>query len=343
MPSFRNPFTRRKATPGAEPDLWVRCPGCSELLFKKSLEKSLRVCAACGHHFRVPARERIVQLVDEGTFVEADASLISLDPIVFTDSKAYPERAAAARGVQVVPGLTFSAGSKPVAADVVARLGANLVVKPNAEGSSVGLALTSTPEALAAKLAAIATGDWLIERRIVGRELSVGVLNGRALGVVEIRPKSGVYDFTSKYTKGLTEYFAPAPLDEAATADDGVDQAGQQGGQAQQQVLEGDVKGHVRTDASGAGGRPGQENGADRGTSPMGWPALRRPSDEAFILGPGRAAAASMATRRVPGWARCTGQRARKGRRPRISAGTQRAPGPSMASGLTGTHSSLSA
>ena len=97
MPSFRNPFKRRKATPGAEPDLWVRCPGCSELLFKKTLEKSLQVCAACGHHFRVPARERIAQLVDEGTFVEADASLISLDPIVFTDSKGYPERAAAAR------------------------------------------------------------------------------------------------------------------------------------------------------------------------------------------------------------------------------------------------------
>ena len=97
MPSFRNPFKRRKATPGAEPDLWVRCPGCSELLFKKTLEKSLQVCAACGHHFRVPARERIAQLVDEGTFTEADASLISLDPIVFTDSKGYPERAAAAR------------------------------------------------------------------------------------------------------------------------------------------------------------------------------------------------------------------------------------------------------
>jgi len=97
MPSFRNPFKRRKAAPGAEPDLWVRCPGCSELLFKKTLEKSLRVCSACGHHFRVPARERIAQLVDEGTFVEADASLISLDPIVFTDSKGYPERAAAAR------------------------------------------------------------------------------------------------------------------------------------------------------------------------------------------------------------------------------------------------------
>jgi D-alanine-D-alanine ligase len=57
-----------------------------------------------------------------------------------------------------------------------------------------------------------------VERRIVGRELSVGVLGGQAMGVVEIRPKSGVYDFTSKYTKGMTEYFAPAPLDAELTA-----------------------------------------------------------------------------------------------------------------------------
>ena len=56
-----------------------------------------------------------------------------------------------------------------------------------------------------------------VSRIVVGRELSVGVLGGRALGVVEIRPKSGVYDYTSKYTKGLTEYFAPAPLDAATT------------------------------------------------------------------------------------------------------------------------------
>ena len=97
MPSFRNPFKRRKATPGGAPDLWLRCPGCSELLFKKSLEKGLRVCTSCGHHFRVPARERITQLVDEGSFQELDASLVSLDPIVFSDSKPYPERAATAR------------------------------------------------------------------------------------------------------------------------------------------------------------------------------------------------------------------------------------------------------
>ncbi len=137
---------------------------------------------------------------------------------VLTMDKTRTKEAVAARGVQVAPGMQFSATAKPTAEAVIARLGPSLVVKPNNEGSSVGLALTANHGELAAKLASITTGDWLIEQRVVGRELSIGVLGGQAMGVVEIRPKSGVYDFTSKYTKGLTEYFAPAPLAPAQTA-----------------------------------------------------------------------------------------------------------------------------
>ncbi len=142
---------------------------------------------------------------------DAAASRLTMD-------KTRTKEAAAARGVRVVRGLCFDAAAKPAAEAVVAELGENLVVKPNAEGSSVGLALTATRAELAAKLAAIDRGGWLVEQRIVGREFSVGVLHGRAMGIVEIRPKSGVYDFTSKYTKGQTEYFAPAPLAPAETA-----------------------------------------------------------------------------------------------------------------------------
>jgi D-alanine-D-alanine ligase len=136
-----------------------------------------------------------------------------------TMDKTRTKAAVAARGVRVAPGVHFNAQAKPTVDEIIGRLGERVVVKPNAEGSSVGLALPAGRAELAAKLAAITSGDWLIEQRLVGRELSVGVLHGRALGVVEIRPKSGVYDFTSKYTKGLTEYFAPAPLDPAATVE----------------------------------------------------------------------------------------------------------------------------
>jgi D-alanine-D-alanine ligase len=92
------------------------------------------------------------------------------------------------------------------------------VIKPNAEGSSVGLSVAANRTELAAAFATITTGSWMVEQRIVGRELSVGVLDGQALGVVEIRPRSGIYDYASKYTKGATEYFAPAPLDQALTS-----------------------------------------------------------------------------------------------------------------------------
>ncbi|MCC6414738.1 MAG: D-alanine--D-alanine ligase [Opitutaceae bacterium] len=134
-----------------------------------------------------------------------------------TMDKARTKAIAAQAGVGGAEQILFNAGEKPAAAEVVASLGSSLVVKPNAEGSSVGLSIVANEGELADALAKITTGEWLIEQRIIGRELSVGVLNGQAMGIVEIRPKSGVYDYASKYTKGLTEYLAPAPLDEKTT------------------------------------------------------------------------------------------------------------------------------
>jgi D-alanine-D-alanine ligase len=134
-----------------------------------------------------------------------------------TMDKAATKVAAAARGITVAKDLVFSADQKPSADEVIAALGDQVVVKPNDQGSSVGLTVATNREVLAKALADITEGNWLIEQRLVGRELSVGVLHGKAMGVVEIRPKSGVYDFASKYTKGATEYFAPAPLNETLT------------------------------------------------------------------------------------------------------------------------------
>jgi D-alanine-D-alanine ligase len=135
-----------------------------------------------------------------------------------TMDKVRTKQAAAARGVLVSPDVVFSAGKKPAPAEVVATLGEQLVLKPTNEGSSVGLHIVTGVAGLETALAGATSGTWMIERRIFGRELAIGVVNGRALGVVEIRPKSGVYDYTSKYTKGRTEYFAPAPLTADQTA-----------------------------------------------------------------------------------------------------------------------------
>ena len=86
LPSFRS---RKESYPV---DLWTQCPDCQEMLFNKHLDKSMRVCTSCGHHFRIPARMRIALLLDEGSFVERDPGLVSVDPLGFVDRKAYPDR-----------------------------------------------------------------------------------------------------------------------------------------------------------------------------------------------------------------------------------------------------------
>jgi D-alanine-D-alanine ligase len=135
-----------------------------------------------------------------------------------TMDKTRTKAAVAEAGLKVIPGILFPAAKKPKAEEVIAKFGEQVVLKPNDEGSSVGLQIVGSRVELEKGLAEVKEGDWLIEQRIFGRELAVGVLNGRAMGVVEIRPKSGIYDYASKYTKGLTEYFAPAPLGEKLTA-----------------------------------------------------------------------------------------------------------------------------
>jgi acetyl-CoA carboxylase carboxyl transferase subunit beta len=67
------------------------------MLFNKQLDKVLRVCPSCGHHFRLSAEARIGMLLDHGSFAERDAGLESEDPLGFTDQKPYPDRIAAAQ------------------------------------------------------------------------------------------------------------------------------------------------------------------------------------------------------------------------------------------------------
>ena len=135
-----------------------------------------------------------------------------------TMDKTRTKETVAARGLRVPKAMLFAGYAQPAIETVVAQLGTDLVIKPNAEGSSVGLSVAANRTELAAAFAKITAGSWMVEQRISGRELSVGVLDGQALGVVEIRPHSGIYDYASKYTKGATEYFAPAPLGPALTA-----------------------------------------------------------------------------------------------------------------------------
>lgn len=72
--------------------LWVKCENCKEIVYKKEIDKNLKVCPKCNYHFRISAKERIKLLADDGSFIELDAGLSSADPLNFRDSKTYPER-----------------------------------------------------------------------------------------------------------------------------------------------------------------------------------------------------------------------------------------------------------
>src|SRR5688500_20306881 len=67
------------------------------MLFNKQLEKNLRVCTTCGHHFRLSASARLDHLLDPGSWSERDAGLQSVDALGFVDQKPYPDRLAAAQ------------------------------------------------------------------------------------------------------------------------------------------------------------------------------------------------------------------------------------------------------
>jgi len=153
---------------------------------------------------------QVQSLLEAGGFVyagcDAGSSALCFDKV------ASKERLGRA-GLPVAPHVAFVRGRPPSAAQAAARLGEALVLKPARQGSSLGLRFCSGPHELAAALRDLPYEHWLLEPLIRGRELTVGVVGDAALAVVEIRPKSGRFDYESKYTKGRTEYLAPAPLE----------------------------------------------------------------------------------------------------------------------------------
>jgi len=130
---------RRSAIPEG---LWMRCPGCAQMVYRRQMEANLHVCPECSHHFRISASERVSQLADPGSFQPMFTDLAPGDPLGFRDLKAYSERLlseqlrtgqtdAALAGVAFVKGrqamlccldLTFMMGSMgSVVGEVVTR------------------------------------------------------------------------------------------------------------------------------------------------------------------------------------------------------------------------------
>ncbi|MCL5102531.1 MAG: D-alanine--D-alanine ligase [Armatimonadetes bacterium] len=141
--------------------------------------------------------------------------------------KSMCKKVLAADGVPVPPSVDFACKDgewdREAVASAVAKIGYPVIVKPSRQGSSIGLTKVNAPEELnnAIKEAAGYDGLIIVEKYLEGTELTVGVLGNddlTALPVIEIVPKSGTYDYKSKYDPGATEEIVPARISEADTA-----------------------------------------------------------------------------------------------------------------------------
>ena len=125
--------------------LWLRCPGCSQMIYRKQMEANLSVCPDCGHHFRIGASTRVEQLIDTGTFERLFANIESNDPLKFRDLKAYRDRLLAE---QIKSGQTDAiiAGVGFVKGRQIALACMDLTFMMGSMGSVVGEVLTRTIE-----------------------------------------------------------------------------------------------------------------------------------------------------------------------------------------------------
>jgi len=78
-------------------DIWLKCPGCKEIAFRKEVERNLNVCPKCGYHLRLTVEQRLAIMIDRGTWRELFTDLAIGDPLEFVDSRPYRERLEAAR------------------------------------------------------------------------------------------------------------------------------------------------------------------------------------------------------------------------------------------------------
>ena len=93
----RKPIAATKEKSSRVPEgLWLKCPGCAQVIYNKDLSTNLNVCPKCVHHFRIGAAERLRTLFD-AEWTEHDVDLASTDPLEFTDTKPYKARLQASR------------------------------------------------------------------------------------------------------------------------------------------------------------------------------------------------------------------------------------------------------
>jgi len=178
--------------------------------------------------WKLPAGAEVVFLALHGTYGEDGTVQQRLEELGIAYTGCGPEASRIGFNKQLTKERLLAAGV-PTPKSIVIESGTAswprgwnppVVLKPVRQGSSVGLQFVDRVVDWGSALTEALRFDEqvLVEEKIVGRETTAGILGGQTLPLVEVRPRTGVYDYQNKYTPGSTEYLCPAPLSSEITA-----------------------------------------------------------------------------------------------------------------------------
>jgi acetyl-CoA carboxylase carboxyl transferase subunit beta len=124
---------------------WTRCPSCDAFVYHKRLKRNLGVCPECNYHFRLPVRERLAQLLDEGSFNDMSSQISPVDPLGFADSKPYSARLEEAQRKTGNPeGALY--GTATIGGNPIVLAAMDFAFIGGSMGSGVGEAITRAAE-----------------------------------------------------------------------------------------------------------------------------------------------------------------------------------------------------
>ncbi len=134
--------------------IFVKCPECESPLYKRELIESLQVCTHCDYHFRLPARDRLASLFDDGKYERLDEEVMSADPLEFVDTKPYKDRIEAAKKSSGLPEAIVS-GTGKVGGHLVYAGAMDMSFIGGSMGSAVGEKITRLIERALEKRGAV--------------------------------------------------------------------------------------------------------------------------------------------------------------------------------------------
>jgi len=210
LTNFVRPKIQKLRRPKEVPaDLWLKCTKCNEMVFHRELEKNLRVCTHCGHHLRMPVRDRLKMLFDDAKWTEIELQSVAVDPLRFKDRKRYSERLKDAKAkTGLNDGMVVGHGAMGGMGVVIAAF--EFEFMGGSMGAAVGEALVA-----AAELSVLQEAPLIVIPSSGGARMQEGILSlmqmaRTTVAVDKVREKGLPYIvvLTDPTTGGVTASFA---------------------------------------------------------------------------------------------------------------------------------------